>query len=356
MRSKTTSVRPRLLLLDAGGTIGQVWNEKTETLEYTNYAPFGYLDSAQRGVLERMADIDYRVADSCRGDSSSLGPANWRRIAEMIFRLDANYDGVVIAHGTATLAFAASLLSFMLADLWKPIVLTGAQVPIRGGQDRLASDGFGNLVSSVRIAAEGRVREVVIVFGTLVLRGSRACKVFNDIWDAFRSPNFPPLAVIHSRGISYNQCSPRPVSPALATNRRFSYDDRVLVVAVHPGMRGESLRDSSQQSKALILVGYAHGIVPAGLHEEVTRLAHDRLVVVCAQGRFECWSDSGLLSDEWPLGDAGAVWARDMVTEAACMKACWVLGQEINLGQQRTLMLTSVAGEVTIFGDMDRSA
>ena len=177
----------RLLIINTGGTIGMVKAEK------------GYVPNLERfhENLNKMPEL--QDGEICRWDivdmdplldSSNMMVDDWNKIGEIIDRNYALYDGFVILHGTDTMAYTASALSFMLEDLGKPVVITGSQIPIC----ELRSDGKDNIIAAMMIAAGGRVNEVCIYFRGELLRGNRAIKYSADGFTAFKSPNFPPLA------------------------------------------------------------------------------------------------------------------------------------------------------------------
>lgn len=177
----------KILLVYTGGTIGMVPTAN------------GY--SPRPGVFRDALDAIHEL--HCAGmpkwdflemepilDSSDMAVDEWNKIGSVIAENYARYDGFVVMHGTDTMAYTASALSFMLENLAKPVVLTGSQIPLC----ELRSDGLDNLVTSMLIAAEGKAHEVCLYFGGRLLRGNRAIKYSADGMIAFASPNYPPLA------------------------------------------------------------------------------------------------------------------------------------------------------------------
>ena len=181
-----------LLLLYTGGTIGMKQDPETKTLKPFD---FSQIEDEVPEIREFGVRISVRTFDPLI-DSSDASPALWKEIAAMIKKNYDNFDGFIVLHGTDTMSYSASALSFMLDGLTKPVIFTGSQLPI--GAPR--TDGRENLISSIEIAAakdpdgNAMVPEVCIWFGSRLMRGNRSTKVNSGTFDAFRSPNFPALA------------------------------------------------------------------------------------------------------------------------------------------------------------------
>lgn len=340
------TVSSRVLLLDAGGTIAQVWDPGDATFKYMDDGvPFGWLNNVERSALAAIAQVDYAAAEGCPGDSDLRRPTDWGRVARQLFDARNGYDAFVISHGTVTLAYGASMLSYMLADLRKPIIYTGAQIPIRGAPGAMTSDGMANLIASVEVAARGIVRGVAIVFGRSVLQGNRSYKASAFGRDPYRSPNCPPLARVDALGVTYYPQPGRPSPPPLLSSRRFLCDDSVQVVTVHPALRPESLR-LDDHAPAVLVGGYLAGIIPKPLRQEILSFARERLVVVYATTELGPAIELSELRASVPFLSDDVVSARDMTFEAALTKTCWVLAQTTNLDQQRKMLSLNIAGEL----------
>ena len=182
-------------------------------------------------------------------DSSDVEPSLWQSLAELIYENYEKYDGFVILHGTDTMAYSASALSFMLDNLSKPVIFTGSQLPI--GRPR--TDGKENLISAIEIAtarnAQGlaRVPEVCICFNSQLLRGNRSTKINSVGFDAFSSPNYPPLATA-GINIKYNDSIIRSSSEHWGEmSIHTKLDTRVSILKVHPGITEEAVRDIRRQ-------------------------------------------------------------------------------------------------------------
>lgn len=336
---------PKILMLDAGGTISQMRSLNPD-INCRGVQPCSYLDDATRAVLEEVAQLEYVFAARWKSNSSDYCFSDWGDLAKQIYASHVEYDGVVIVHGTATLSYAASLCSFMLADIEKPIVFTGAQIPFQHSPSDMRSDGFANLLSAVKIAASQRIDGVVIVFGDHVLRGNRSHKVSVAAWNAFESPNFQPLARVDASGICYLSESRRHSKPALHPDNRFKADERVCLVPVHPGLQATSFSQLSE-CRAIVVPGYLAGIVPATVGDELRTLAKDHLVVVCGQAALGPRSKLKVARDGLPFISEDIVWSQDMTLEATITKTAWALSQESSRSAQRSLLYTDIAGEIS---------
>ena len=235
--------RPSVLLIYTGGTIGMVENPETGALEAFNF------DQLIENVPE-LKRFKYNI-DSYQFnppiDSSDMEPSLWSKLVKIIYENYDKYDGFVILHGTDTMAFTASALSFMLEDLSKPVILTGSQLPI----GKLRTDGKENLITAVEIAAakhpngEAAVPEVCIFFENHLLRGNRTTKINAENFNAFRSYNYPILATagIH---IKYEFDKIHRPDPTLPLKPYYLYDTNVIVLTLFPGIQENMIRNILQ--------------------------------------------------------------------------------------------------------------
>ena len=261
--SNTPNSRSSILLIYTGGTIGMKEDPKVQALR-----PFDFSQIlAEVPELGKFAHkIDTHTFNPLI-DSSDIEPSLWLALVELIEEKYDDYDGFVILHGTDTMAYSASVLSFMIEGLTKPVVFTGSQLPI--GTPR--TDGKENLISSVEIAAaknaEGHalVPEVCICFDNILMRGNRSSKINSDNFRAFRSENLPPLA---QAGISirYNDSLIR--KPASWEERPVFHkelDTRVAILKMHPGITPGLVRSilCSPEPRAVILETYGAGNAPS---------------------------------------------------------------------------------------------
>lgn len=319
----------KVLLIYTGGTIGMKEDPASRTL-----VPYDFRNLIGEVPELRKFDveIDHRTFSPLI-DSSDVEPELWVRLAGMIRDNYDRYDGFVILHGTDTMAYSASAMSFMLDNLTKPVIFTGSQLPI----GRARTDGRENLISSIEIAAakdeDGHaiVPEVCICFNSELIRGNRATKVSASTFDAFRSPNWPLLA---TAGISirYNRAAiryPEHWDAELGINTH--QDTRVSVLKVHPGITRQSTEDIllGNGSRAVILETYGSGNVPARtwfidtVKESAARGKVLLNVTQCLSGEV----DMSIYANGKVLVDAGVTGGLDITTEAALGKLFFLLGE-----------------------------
>ncbi|HEY9070495.1 MAG TPA: asparaginase [Candidatus Ozemobacteraceae bacterium] len=336
MMGINTEGRPRILIVATGGTITMVRGPDG-----------GLAPCADTGLLlERvpelrlLADID--VLSLANLDSTNLQPAFWPELSKAIYQRLDQYDGVVVTHGTDTLTYTAAALAFMLQELPKPVVMTGSQVPL----DEIGSDGRSNLINAVRVACMD-VAEVLVVFGSLVIRAARAKKTSAFDMQAFTSVNAPPVGTI---GLTIRMNGDvRPRGKRRALLRAFLRPD-VAMIPVYPGLKPEVVAHLVATHAGIVLEGYGAGNIPnaegASLVPAITEATARRVpVVVCTQ----CLVGSTEM-ELYQVGraslQAGAIPAMDMTPETTLVKLMWVLGQTDDPSTVGSLMLKAFAGEL----------
>ena len=303
--------------------------------------------------LEKFAcRIDYRVFDPLI-DSSDVEPSMWSRLALMIRDAYDDYDGFVVLHGTDTMAFTASALSFMLENLGKPVVITGAQLPI----GKLRTDGKENLLTSIEIAAarnsagEPMVPEVCIFFESMLMRGNRTTKINAEGFNAFRSYNYPPLAEA-GINIKYDMLHIRRPSPDAPFRPHYSLETGIFILTLFPGIQKEYVEAviGMKNLRALIIKTYGSGNAPQKpwLFEKLKELDSRGVILVnitqCSKGTVEMRRyETGRL-----LLQAGAVNGYDGTMESTVSKLMFLLGQGYSKDEILPLLNTSIAGEITI--------
>jgi L-asparaginase len=262
--------------------------------------------------------------------SSRVGPGHWVRIAETILENYERYAGFVVLHGTDTMAWTASALSFMFGNLGKPVVLTGAQRPIMAAP----SDAVANFVSSVMLATHcddsvPLVPEVVICFGELVLRGNRSTKISAASLQGFESPNAPRLGRVGRRfEIDADQLRPAPLSQRPYLRSRL--ETRVADVLLYPGISAAVLEYILEENEGAVLRTFGAGNAPGGVELErvLTKASGAGKILVNITQTDEGMVEAGMLSGSRTLTDCGVLSGLDLTAEAALTKLMVLLGSE----------------------------
>jgi len=291
--------------------------------------------------LEKLARIDFQCAFNL--DSADIQIPHWQQLARIVAdHLDA-YDGFVIIHGTDSMVYTAAALSFMLRQLPKPVILTGSQRPLA----EIRSDARMNLINSVELATYP-IPEVAIFFGTRLYRGNRTVKYSSIHYNAFESPNFPPLAEVGIDIRVYDRHLQRKGEFEL----REAFCDQVLAIRFFPGLRPDYLQfltDLPVKAVVLEALGLGNVAVKAQSLVPLVRALREagKWVVVTSQSRHG-GVDLSRYENGVMLQQAGALGAGDMTTEATIVKLMHLLGQKDYDVQQIPEMLhKSLAGEIS---------
>ena len=340
--------KKKILIIHTGGTIGMVRTEN-------GFAPKAGAIIEELNQIRDLNSPDMPLWDLIEFDplldSTNVRAEQWNAMADTIAENYDKYDGFVLLHGTDTLAYSASALSFMLEGLNKPVVFTGAQIPLC----ELRSDGRDNLITSMMIAADGIIREVSLCFGDAVLRGNRAIKFSADGMVAFTSPNYSKLADA-GINIEYNHAC---IDDYVKSSLHYSFFDtvrlkesRIAVIKVVPGIQFDIFEPIMGESlDGLVLETFGKGNIPnydPALSRLITEASKcGTVVVVCTQcpagtvslGTYEAGS---------ALVKAGAVSGGNMTTEAAITKLTYLLSKDLPKPEIRKLMQTDLRGELTV--------
>lgn len=336
-----------ILLIYTGGTIGMVENAGTGVLETFN---FSHLSSHIPELARFRFSVDTIVFDPVI-DSSDMSPQHWKQIVSIIEDNYDNHDGFVILHGTDTMAYTASALSFMIENLNKPVVLTGSQLPI----GKLRTDAKENLISAMEIAAEKdsignpMVPEVCIFFQNYLFRGNRASKVNADNFNAFQTYNFPPLA---KAGINIRYEKKFILSqPEKKVKFHYMMDERIAVLKLFPGINQSSVEAAFNIKgiKAVILETYGSGNAPRlSWFIEAINEAVKRGVIVVNITQCETGSvDMQRYQTGQELLKAGVISGFDLTVEAAIAKLMFLIGHNYTKEEIGVRMRVPLAGEIT---------
>jgi L-asparaginase len=330
-----------VLVLHTGGTIGMV-----ETAE--GHAPVpgalaGHLAWIVESSAGELPPISFLELDPPI-DSANATPETWCTIARTLYEHRADHVGFVVLHGTDTMAYTSSALSFLLPSFGKPVIVTGSQIPVA----RTRSDGRQNLIGALQVAAESDVREVTLLFGEVLLRGNRATKIDASGLDAFASPRFPPLAEIGIDIVVNPHVAPiPPASPGLLAGRL----GHVAATRLFPGFSASTIENLCRPPvRGLVIEAYGAGNGPSEDPQFLQALEAATscgvvvvVVTQCVRGSVQ----PGAYAAGSALMRAGAVPGFDMTCEAALTKLAVLLGQGLDSATVADLMQRDVAGELT---------
>ncbi len=343
-----TKDKASVLLIYTGGTIGMKEDPADQTLKPFD---FGSLMQEVPELRKFAIQIDSYTFDPLI-DSSDIEPGMWKKLADLICSKYDSYDGFVVLHGTDTMSYSASALSFMLENLGKPVIFTGSQLPI--GLPR--TDGKENLISSVEIAGSmesdgsATVPEVCIFFNDLLLRGNRSTKVDAGGFDAFRSPNFPPLAEA-GIDIRYNRdLIRRPSGKPFSVST--DMDTAVSILKVHPGITERVVEDIllGRRTRAVIIETYGCGNAPSRdwfldiVRESASRGKILLDVTQCLRGGV----NMDLYATGRALKDAGVLSGGDITTESALGKLFFLMGKSDDNEYVKANLEADLRGEISL--------
>lgn len=336
----------RVLIIYTGGTFGMTYDKDGVLIPFDFASILEHLPTLKNLALELTV-----VSFETPIDSSNMNPGHWQVLGKIIYQNYDTHDGFVVLHGTDTMAFTASALSFMLEGLAKPVIFTGAQLPISEPR----SDARENLITALEIASAKQdgvpvVPEVCIYFDYELLRGNRSKKVQSMQFDAFDSGNYPPLAKAGVK-IDYNYAfihSPKSNGPL---KLRSTFDPNISIIKLFPGITEATIKSilNTPNLKAVILETFGSGNAPTlQFLVDALKEAIDRGVIIVnisqcpggtvIQGRYETSKE---------LLKAGVLSGADMTTEAAVTKLMLLLGDSATAVTKKRIG-ESWAGELTV--------
>ena len=330
-------MKKKILLIYSGGTIGMIKDKVKDTL-----IPFNF-DKLLEAIPELKSEkINLStISTKIPIDSSNINTSNWAEIANIVETNYDAYDSFIILHGTDTMAYTASALSFMLENLDKAVILTGSQIPI--GERR--TDAKENLITSVEIAKSGKINEVCIYFEDKLYRGNRTTKVNTEHFEAFLSPNFPIMAKA-GVNIKYKTYLNK-VTSKFKVHTQMSND--VAILKLFPGINIKTIKAIFDSAKGIVIESFGTGNAPTTseffqlINTEITKGKIVLNITQCLQGS----AILGSYETSEPFKNAGVICGKDMTTEAAITKLMFLLGQQLTEDEIRNKLQTNLRGEIS---------
>ncbi|AFK21746.1 asparaginase [Pyrococcus sp. ST04] len=324
----------KILMIGMGGTIASIKGKE------------GYESALSANEILKLSGIrvshEIEFLDLMNVDSTLIQPSDWSLLAETIYDKIGEFDGVVITHGTDTLAYTASMLSFMIRNPPIPIVLTGSMIPMTEEN----SDAPLNLFTALKFIETG-IRGIYVAFNGKVMLGVRTSKVRTMHFDAFESINYPTIAKLSSGKLEVLHV-PEVSKGEVRLDTR--YEPKVLVLKLIPGLSGDIIRSAIELGyKGIILEGYGAGGIPyrnSDLLSTISEASREIPIVMTTQAVYD-----GVDLTRYKVGrmalKAGIIPAGDMTKEATVTKLMWILGHTRKVEDVRDLMRKNLVGELT---------
>lgn len=331
----------RVLIIQTGGTILMQTDLRHPGSVSTDPSlAKGYL-LREVPEIKRIADIE--VMEFLYEDSSNLCPANWEALTAMLFEYYNDFDGFVILHGTDTMSYTASAVSFALRPLRKPVIFTGSQVPLTN----LRSDARRNLINSVEIATMA-IPEVAVCFNDKLYRGNRSTKMSIGDFDAFNSPNLRPLAEI-GLNIEVGKHILQPPSGHIENSAAF--DSNVYILKLFPGLKTSLLEPLFNANiRAILIEGFGSGNFPSKGEFDLTPffeacVQKDIVMAMCSQAPYDAIDLTKYASGRIAL-ELGIISSETMTVEASVTKLMYLLGHHNESASVRNGYTQNLAGEI----------
>lgn len=338
----------KILVIYTGGTIGMMVDPESKAL-----MPFEFKNIHQQLPMLSLIEADITFKDMLPLiDSSDTNPDFWIRLAKMIGEEYDHYDGFVILHGTDTMAYTASALSFLLENLSKPVILTGSQLPL----GVIRTDGRRNILNAIAVAAESVndkpiIQEVGIYFQNNLYRGNRTYKDNAARFNAFSSPNYPKLAQVNTN-IEYNRNAIHTETEDRPLIVHDKMNDEIAIIKLYPGIKRSFLESVFNAPGIRAIVMETFGVGNAPTSPEFISLLKDAvdrgiLIVNVTQCKGGGGVEMGKYLTGKHLADLGIASGHDMTTEAAVTKLMFLLGQHQDNKAVKQLMESPLRGELT---------